>query len=84
VSLGAVKCAKLNGKQGVSIIIAEARPDMAGGRVGAYEALKRCVSASCALSLRRASAACCCSGRQRARNELVVSTCMHACVCGYS
>lgn len=39
MSLGAIKCAKANGKQ-VSVIIAEARPDMAGGRVGAYEALK--------------------------------------------
>jgi methylthioribose-1-phosphate isomerase len=40
MSLGAVKAAKNNGKQGVSLIIAEARPDMAGGRVCAYEALK--------------------------------------------
>jgi methylthioribose-1-phosphate isomerase len=40
VSLGAIKTAKANGKA-VSIVIAEARPDMAGGRVGAYEALKR-------------------------------------------
>lgn len=40
MSLGAVKASKNSGKQGVSVVIVEARPDMAGGRVGAYEALK--------------------------------------------
>jgi methylthioribose-1-phosphate isomerase len=44
VSLGAIKCAKANGKA-VSIVIAEARPDMSGGRVAAYEALKGCATA---------------------------------------
>jgi methylthioribose-1-phosphate isomerase len=39
-ALGAVKASKNNGKGGVSLVIAESRPDMAGGRVCAYEALK--------------------------------------------
>jgi methylthioribose-1-phosphate isomerase len=52
MSLGAIKTAKANGKA-VSIVIAEARPDMAGGRVGAYEALKRYLAALLYLLPRR-------------------------------